>query len=147
RGFARVWRYDLGVFTNLTRDHVTEHGSWEHYLASKAQLFIHLAPEATAVLNAADPAALLIDQVTPADVKRCFFAVPSRGTPLRDADLLATEVEVSPDGTRVRLAPSAAAEQLGGELSTCFIGEVFAENLLAAALAGLALPLAPAAVR
>jgi UDP-N-acetylmuramoyl-L-alanyl-D-glutamate--2,6-diaminopimelate ligase len=147
RGFARVWRYDLGVFTNLTRDHVTEHGSWEHYLASKAQLFVHLGPGATAVLNAADPAALLIDQVTPPDVKRRFFAVPSRGEPLRAADLSATRVEVSPDGTRVQLAPSEVAEQLGGELSTRFIGEVFAENLLAAALAGLSIPLAPEAVR
>lgn len=147
RGFARVWRYDLGVFTNLTRDHVSEHGSWEHYLASKAQLFVHLGPGATAVLNAADPAALLIDQVTPPDVKRRFFAVPSRGEPLRAADLSASKVEVSPDGTRVQLAPSEIAEQLGGELSTGFIGEVFAENLLAAALAGLAIPLSPEAVR
>ncbi|HYP87306.1 MAG TPA: UDP-N-acetylmuramoyl-L-alanyl-D-glutamate--2,6-diaminopimelate ligase [Polyangiaceae bacterium] len=147
RGFARVWRYDLGVFTNLTRDHVTEHGSWEHYLASKAQLFIHLGPGTTAVLNAADPAALLIEQVTPADVRRRFFAVPSRGQQLRDADLVATSVDVSPDGTRVRLAPSEAAEQLGGELQTAFIGEVFAENLLAAALAGLSMPLPPEAVR
>jgi UDP-N-acetylmuramoyl-L-alanyl-D-glutamate--2,6-diaminopimelate ligase len=146
RGFARIWRYDLGVFTNLTRDHVSEHGSWEHYLASKAQLFVHLGPGTTAVLNAADPAALLIDQVTPADVKRRFFAVPSRGKRLRAADLAAARVEVSADGTRVLLEPSETAEQLGGVLETKFIGEVFAENLLAAALAGLAVPLPANAV-
>ena len=146
RGFARIWRYDLGVFTNLTRDHVSEHGSWEHYLASKAQLFVHLGPGTTAVLNAADPAALLIDQVTPADVKRRFFAVPSRGERLRAADLAAARVEVSADGTRVLLEPSETAEQLGGVLETQFIGEVFAENLLAAALAGLAVPLPADAV-
>jgi UDP-N-acetylmuramoyl-L-alanyl-D-glutamate--2,6-diaminopimelate ligase len=147
RGFARVWRYDLGVFTNLSRDHVTEHGSWEHYLASKAQLFVHLGPGTTAVLNAADPAALLIDQITPPDVKRRFFAVPSRGERLRAADLAARHVEVSAEGTRVFLEASETAEQLGGMLETKFIGEVFAENLLAAALAGLAVPLPPEAVR
>jgi UDP-N-acetylmuramoyl-L-alanyl-D-glutamate--2,6-diaminopimelate ligase len=146
RGFARIWRYDLGVFTNLTRDHVTEHGSWEHYLASKAQLFVHLGPGTTAVLNAADPAALLIDQITPPDVKRRFFAVPSRGERLRAADLAAARVEVSADGTRVLLEPSETAEQLGGVLETRFIGEVFAENLLAAALAGLSVPLPADAV-
>jgi UDP-N-acetylmuramoyl-L-alanyl-D-glutamate--2,6-diaminopimelate ligase len=146
RGFARIWRYDLGVFTNLTRDHVTEHGSWEHYLASKAQLFVHLGPGTTAVLNAADPAALLIDQITPPDVKRRFFAVPSRGERLRTADLAAARVEVSAGGTRVFLEPSETAEQLGGVLETRFIGEVFAENLLAAALAGLSVPLPAEAV-
>jgi len=85
RGFARVWRYDLGVFTNLSRDHVEAHGSWEHYLASKAQLFVHLGPGATAVLNACDPAAMLLDRVTPEDVVRRFFAVDTRarGSPRR----------------------------------------------------------------
>jgi len=138
-GFARVWRYDLGVFTNLTRDHVVAHGSWEHYLASKAQLFVHLAPGRCAVLNAADPAALLIDQITPADVRRRFFAVPSRGACLHPAELLAAKVEVSVEGTRILLAPSASAESLGGELETGLIGEIFAENVLAAALSALEL--------
>ena len=36
RGYARRWRYDIGVFTNLSPDHWKTHGSWEHYLASKA---------------------------------------------------------------------------------------------------------------
>jgi UDP-N-acetylmuramoyl-L-alanyl-D-glutamate--2,6-diaminopimelate ligase len=38
----------------------------------------------------------------------------------------------------VQLVPSPAADALGGSLSTRMIGEVFAENALAAALAGLA---------
>ena len=138
RGFARSWRFDLGVFTNLTRDHVEAHGSWEHYLASKAQLFLHLGPGRTAVLNACDAAAQLIERVTPPDVVRRYYAVGSRGEQLVPADLLAARVDVSAQGTRIELAPSPAAESLGGALTTRFVGAVFAENALAAALAGLA---------
>ena len=138
RGFARSWRFDLGVFTNLTRDHVEQHGSWEHYLASKAQLFLHLGPGRTAVLNACDAAAQLIERVTPPDVTRRYYAARSRGEQLVPAELVATRVELSADGTRVELEPSATSEALGGALTTRLVGAVFAENALAAALAGLA---------
>src|SRR3984957_8918227 len=42
RGFARAWPSRVGVFTNLSHDHLDAHGSPEHYLASKAQLFVGL---------------------------------------------------------------------------------------------------------
>ena len=60
KGFAKRWRFDIGVFTNLTRDHLDAHGSWEHYLASKAQLFAHLPPGGAAVLNGCDEVAPLL---------------------------------------------------------------------------------------
>lgn len=138
QGYARAWRCDLGVFTNLSPDHFQTHGSWEHYLAAKAQLFIHLGPGRTAVLNAGDPHALFLDQAIPADVERRWFHAPGRGERLHAADLAAVHVEVSTSGTRVQLEPSLAAEALGGELNVAMIGEVFGENALAAALAGLA---------
>ena len=138
QGFARSWRFDLGVFTNLTRDHVEAHGSWEHYLASKAQLFLHLAPGRTAVLNACDAAAQLIERVTPPDVQRRYYAVSSRGEQLVPADLVARSVRLSTAGTHIELLPSETAEALGGALTTRLVGAVFAENALAAALAGLA---------
>jgi UDP-N-acetylmuramoyl-L-alanyl-D-glutamate--2,6-diaminopimelate ligase len=137
-GYARLWRFDLGVFTNLSVDHFGTHGSWEHYLAAKAQLFMHLGPGRTAVLNAADPHALFLDQAIPADVTRRWFAAPGRGPRLCPADLEVAAIELGPAGTRVQLVPSPAADALGGSLSTRMIGEVFAENALAAALAGLA---------
>lgn len=137
-GYARAWRFDLGVFTNLSPDHLTTHGTWEHYLAAKAQLFMHLGPGRVAVLNAADPHALYLDQAIPNDVTRRWYAAPTRGEPLHDPDLAADAIEVRPTGTRVRLRPSPAADALGGELSTRMVGAVFGENALAAALAGLA---------
>jgi len=138
QGFARSWRFDLGVFTNLTRDHVEQHGSWEHYLASKAQLFLHLAPGRTAVFNACDAAAQLLERVTPPDVTRRYYAVSTRGEQLVPAELVAESVELSSAGTHIRLAPSETAEMLGGTLTTQLVGAVFAENALGAALAGLA---------
>ncbi|MFZ6177445.1 Mur ligase family protein [Nannocystis pusilla] len=138
QGYARSWRFDLGVFTNLSVDHFGTHGSWEHYLAAKAQLFMHLGPGRVAVLNAADKHALFVDQAIPADVERRWFAAPGRGPRLRAADLEAEAIEVEATGTRVVLRPSPAAEALGGALFTRMVGEVFAENALAAALAGLA---------
>ncbi len=138
RGYARQWRFDLGVFTNLSADHFGTHGSWEHYLAAKAQLFMHLGPGRSAVLNAADPHALFLDQAIPTDVVRRWFAAPGRGPRLHPADLEAAAIELDPSGTRVQLVPSPAADALGGALRTRMVGEVFAENALAAALAGLA---------
>ena len=137
RGFAKRWRFDVGVFTNLSRDHLESHGSFEHYLASKAQLFVHLGPGRTAVLNACDESALLLDRVTPEDVRRVWYAASSRGAVLHPADLAARRVELSADGTHIELEPSAHAERLGGKLETTLVGEIFAENALAAAAAAL----------
>jgi UDP-N-acetylmuramoyl-L-alanyl-D-glutamate--2,6-diaminopimelate ligase len=89
-------------------------------------------------MNACDEPALMIDRVTPSDVKRVFYAAPSRGPALHRADLAARTVEISASGTRIELEPSPLAEQLGGVLETALVGDVFAENALAAAAAALA---------
>jgi UDP-N-acetylmuramoyl-L-alanyl-D-glutamate--2,6-diaminopimelate ligase len=138
RGYARMWRFDVGVFTNLSHDHLSQHGSWEHYLASKAQLFVHLGPGATAVLNAADPCAELLDRVTPSDVKRLWYGVPSRGEYGSAPDLAAHSVQVTLEGTRVELTDTPLAAAFAGALTTRLLGDVFAENLLAAAAAAYA---------
>ncbi len=137
RGFAKRWRFDIGVFTNLTRDHLDAHGSWEHYLASKAQLFAHLPPGGAAVLNGCDEAAPLLDRVTPDGVRRIYYGSGSRGKPLVSLDLAAQKVLLSAEGTTVDLEPSVMAEQLGSRLQIQLIGEVFAENALAAACAAM----------
>jgi UDP-N-acetylmuramoyl-L-alanyl-D-glutamate--2,6-diaminopimelate ligase len=136
-GFAKRWRFDLAVFTNLSPDHYQTHGSWEHYLASKAQLFVHLAPGATAVLNASDPHSMFLDQAIPGDVQRLWYGSPSRGDPQIPPDLLAAEIEVGAGGTRVELAPSELADALGGQLHVNMVGDVFAENAMAAAAAAV----------
>lgn len=46
--------FDVGVFTNLTRDHFDFHAGFEDYYAAKRQLFEQLKPGARAVVNLDD---------------------------------------------------------------------------------------------
>jgi UDP-N-acetylmuramoyl-L-alanyl-D-glutamate--2,6-diaminopimelate ligase len=131
-GFARFWRFDTAVFTNLDRDHLNQHGSWEHYLASKAQLFALLGPGCVAILNADSEAARLIDQVTPPDVVRRWYSLSGE-----DADLQVTRADCSLEGTHFRFAPSEWSERLGKELVTQLVGGTLASNAIPAALAAL----------
>ncbi len=147
RNWAKRWRFDLGVFTNLSQDHLNAHKTFEHYLASKAQLFVHLAPGAFAVLNASDPATELLDQVIPVDVQRFFTASPTRGPAFRPAQLTLESFRIDLEGTELVLAPSVATEHLGRTLRTRLIGSVFAENALAAAAVGLCTDIPVEAIR
>lgn len=146
-GWAKRWRFDLGVFTNLTRDHLDAHGSFEHYLASKAQLFVHLRAGSSAVLNAADEASLLIERVTPASVRRLFYATPERGPARVASHLQLRSCSLSAQGTLLELEPSELADAFERRLQLGLVGAVFAENALAAALAGHAAGVNPAAIR
>jgi UDP-N-acetylmuramoyl-L-alanyl-D-glutamate--2,6-diaminopimelate ligase len=138
RGFARAWPCRVGVFTNLTHDHLDAHGSPEHYLASKAQLFVGLPAGGYAVLNGGDPASELLAEVLPPGVRVVRFHVPSRGPALGEPELAATEVEATWEGTRIRIAPRGElATTAPRELRIRAIGDVYAENALGALAAAL----------
>jgi UDP-N-acetylmuramoyl-L-alanyl-D-glutamate--2,6-diaminopimelate ligase len=143
RGFARAWPCTVGVFTNLTHDHLDAHGSPEHYLASKAQLFVSLPAGGAAVLNAADPASELIAEVIPAGVRVVRFSCPSRGEPAREPDLRATSVEPTWDGTRVAIEARGELAGAPREIRIRAIGDVYAENALGALAAALVVGVPP----
>lgn len=142
-GFAHRWPVKVAVFTNLSRDHLDYHGDPEHYLAAKAQLFMLLPADGAAVLNACDPASALLDEVTPAGIRRLGYAgARARVAPECERlplTLAARSVELGLDGTRVLLEPSPLAEALGGALTLAVVGEHNVDNALAAALAAHAL--------
>jgi UDP-N-acetylmuramoyl-L-alanyl-D-glutamate--2,6-diaminopimelate ligase len=48
--------FRVAIFTNLTRDHLDYHQTFEDYFHAKAKLAIHLAPTGLEVVNADDPA-------------------------------------------------------------------------------------------
>lgn len=139
-GFAKRWPFRVGVFTNLTLDHLDAHASPEHYFASKAQLFHALPPAGgSAILNGCDDVAELLCEVTPRGVRRLAYGAPSRGRARIDLDATATDMTIGIDGTRSRIVLGPA---LGGgelELVTRAVGHVFAENALAALVTALAL--------
>jgi len=143
RGFARTWPCTIGIFTNLTRDHLDAHGSAEHYLASKAQLFVHLPPGGTAVLNVADPASSLLVEVLAPGVRVVGYAAESRGASVRPPELKAVAIESSWGGTRVVIEPSGALSHAPRLLQLRAIGEVYAENALAALATALVLGVEP----
>jgi UDP-N-acetylmuramoyl-L-alanyl-D-glutamate--2,6-diaminopimelate ligase len=136
-GFATRWPAQIGVFTNLTHDHLDRHQTPERYLAAKAQLFVRLRPKGVAVLNAADPASALLAEVLPPGARSTgFLASPSPGS-VRcvDVALAAAQVDADQRGTRIGLEPSPLAHKLGGALSLSVLGSFQADNALAAAVA------------
>ena len=55
--FGRVhgMRFDCGVFTNFSQDHMGYHGTMDAYLAAKLRLFASLDENSVAILNIDDP--------------------------------------------------------------------------------------------
>lgn len=138
-GFANAWPCRVGVFTNLSLDHSDAHGSPEHYLAAKAQLFLSLAPGGYAVLNACDESAQLVSEVVPKGVELLHYGVASRGRAWAPLELAASGIEPSLDGTRATLEPSVRFPDLPGQLELRASGAIFVENALGALGAALAL--------
>jgi UDP-N-acetylmuramoyl-L-alanyl-D-glutamate--2,6-diaminopimelate ligase len=56
QGRVEGLRYRAAIFTNLTRDHLDYHKTFEHYFQSKAKLSGYLTPDGIEVVNAEDPA-------------------------------------------------------------------------------------------
>jgi UDP-N-acetylmuramoyl-L-alanyl-D-glutamate--2,6-diaminopimelate ligase len=131
RGYAQLWPAEVAAFTNLTHDHLDAHREVEHYLASKAQLFMQLPSGGTAVLNGCDPSSALIEEVLPAGVRVIRYGVPSRGESRSPLDLVATNVALSWSGTEITLNEASFTVRA--------IGEIFAENALAALGAAIAM--------
>ncbi len=143
RGFSRAWPCRVAVFTNLTHDHLDAHQNPEHYLASKAQLFVTLPENGTAVLNAADETAPLLREILPRGARVLSYAtMPSGGLGALafPPSLTASEVRVTRAGTSATLTAHDAA--LGLErpvpVQVRGIGVPFMENGLAAILGAYA---------
>jgi UDP-N-acetylmuramoyl-L-alanyl-D-glutamate--2,6-diaminopimelate ligase len=143
RGFAKAWPPEVGVFTNLSHDHLDAHGSPEHYLASKAQLFLAIAKGGTAVLNACDENAALLADVVPAGVRILHYGLRSRGEPVASLDLEATSVTVGWDGTSVDLSAAPTLPPGPSQLRIGAVGSIYAENALAAYLGAVAAGVSP----
>lgn len=88
--------FDVGIFTNLTRDHLDYHGTMENYFAAKQKLFTSLeqgAKKAAAVINIDDTFGARLAGTTKVEVELNFGLRQS-------ARLRATKIELSADGSR-----------------------------------------------
>ena len=142
RGFSQLWPCDLGVFTNLSHDHLDAHGSVEHYFASKAQLFHTLPSGARAVINGNDEVAPLLAEVLPQGVELVSYGMSSRARELPLA-VIGHDPHIDWNGTHFSVeGVLSAGELLSVTVPT--VGDIFAENAMAALAAAVASGVEPA---
>ncbi|MEO6629447.1 MAG: UDP-N-acetylmuramoyl-L-alanyl-D-glutamate--2,6-diaminopimelate ligase [Aquihabitans sp.] len=114
-------RFRVGVFTNLSRDHLDHHGDMSHYFHAKARLFEPVRCD-VAVLNLDDPhGRLLFDAAE----------VPALGYQIGDAE----DLVVSATGSQFRWRGARVALPLAGRFNV--------SNALAAATAAAELGVTP----
>jgi UDP-N-acetylmuramoyl-L-alanyl-D-glutamate--2,6-diaminopimelate ligase len=120
-------RYDVAVFTNLTRDHLDFHPTMEDYFLAKRRLFVErLKPAGVAVVNAADEHG-----------RRLAAELPRVVTFGEGGDVRAEEARLEVDGIRARVATPRGELQVDSPL----LGPFNLENLLAVVAVGEALAL------
>jgi len=116
--------YDVGVFSNLTQDHLDFHHTMEEYFRAKLRLFTGLTgtrkANKRAIVNVDDPAGRRIKDLCPAPV--WTYAVKA------EADLRPEDVRLSLGGTTFTAVTPAGSFPVESHL----VGEHNVYNLLAA---------------
>ena len=123
--------FDVGIFTNLTRDHLDYHGTMENYFAAKEKLFAALGQgqsEGTAVINIDDSFGARLAGSVKVAVELTYGLVQA-------AKLRATRIELGVDGSR--FVVEAPGRKFAVRLP--LIGRHNIYNALAAIGAGIAL--------
>lgn len=126
-------RFDVGIFTNLTRDHLDYHGDMESYLASKQRLFSELLapdrekPVRHAVVNLDDPAGTVIARAASCPVITYGLSA--------EADVTAVDVTFSTSGITGTLRTPAGAIPFSSGL----LGRFNLYNILSVAAASFCL--------
>jgi len=127
--------FQVGIFTNLTQDHLDFHGTLEEYFRAKKRLFDRLSSGATAVVNADDPYGLRIASGGAARQLTYAMAGP--------ADLTAAATRVDIRGMTL----SCRHRDREHLLETSLTGRFNVQNVLAACGAGVALGVPWEAIR
>jgi UDP-N-acetylmuramoyl-L-alanyl-D-glutamate--2,6-diaminopimelate ligase len=134
QGRVRGVRFDGGVFTNLTHEHLDYHGTLEAYREAKLGFFDALREaDAWAVVNVDDPSAAAFRRRGPR--RQLTVSLEHRG-----ADLTADAVECGPEGSRALVVVGRERVPLHVRLG----GRFNVLNALGALAAGVQLGLAPA---
>ena len=129
-------RFDVAVFTNLTRDHLDFHSTLESYGETKERLFGLRKPGAPAIINRDDAWGRAMAERAAAPA---LTYSPSGDAA---ADYRAEDIEVGLSGTRFR----ALGPRGGGLVESPLVGRFNVENLLAAWAAADALAIDAATI-
>jgi UDP-N-acetylmuramoyl-L-alanyl-D-glutamate--2,6-diaminopimelate ligase len=157
--------FDLALFLNLSHEHLDFHASLEEYFEAKSRLFGMLKPQGKAVVNLGDKYGRRLSGTLPADRTVGFFLEGEEGVEqtrpavlsgaiagaaavaaaaTAEGGLFATVIgraKLSPSGTRleVRARSRSSLPFEASSIDSPLLGRPNAENLLAAAAAGIAL--------
>ena len=120
--------FDIGVITNITHEHLDQHGSYENYRAAKGRLFTSLEktlPKARsnprlAVLNRDDRSFEYLDSIT--KVKKVSYGIDG------SADICAEQIRFSPFGIQF----TAVGNDLRAAIKSNLVGAYNVSNCLAA---------------
>jgi UDP-N-acetylmuramoyl-L-alanyl-D-glutamate--2,6-diaminopimelate ligase len=139
-------RYDVAVFTNLTRDHLDYHGTMDAYAESKYRLF-SARGLTHAVINSDDEwGERFAKRLQSGGLDIITFGVEAGGVRREKPRLFASDVHLSEAGVRFRVS----SEWGEGEVNAAVLGAFNVSNLLAVLgsllAAGIAWPAALGAV-
>ena len=133
--------FDLGVFTNLTQDHLDYHGDMQAYWACKQKLFTEILTtgpkrrRTAAVINCDDPKGRELSQL---------LSIPQITVGTQRGNSLRLESEEhSPSGINARIATPRGTL----EVASALVGQHNRENILSAAGVGVALKLPIKAIK
>ena len=141
QGRADAVHFQVGVFTNLTRDHLDYHGDMEAYGAAKARLFAWPGLR-NAVLNLDDPFGRVLAGRLAPGARLWACTLEDRPLPRVALPVRATAIEERADGVRIAVATADGTARIDSRL----LGRLNASNLLVAlgALLAAGVPLAQA---
>jgi len=126
--------FDIGVVTNITHEHMDEHGNYENYRAAKARLFSSL--EITSEKPMGNPRLGVInrDDLKSFDFLNEFIKVRKLNYGLgQNADVRATDIEYSPAGIHF----TAKSRNFNIPVSSKLLGPYNVSNCLAALTASV----------
>ena len=126
--------FDVGIVTNITHEHMDEHGSYENYRAAKARLFSSL--EITSEKPHGNPRLAVInrDDIKSFEFLNDFIRVKKLNYGLNEkADIRAIDIEYSPSGIRF----TARSREFSIPVTSTLVGAFNISNCLAALTAAV----------
>jgi UDP-N-acetylmuramoyl-L-alanyl-D-glutamate--2,6-diaminopimelate ligase len=135
---VRACHFDVGIFTNISPEHLDYHEDMERYFAAKKRLFHEFLPE-----SEKDPWAILnLDDPLLRDLEKELAPGRQMTYGLDQGAVTAPKREISLQGIQATLATPAGFM----EIETALIGEYNLYNIMAAAAVGIALGIPPEAI-
>lgn len=119
--------FKIGIFTNLTAEHLDYHGDMQSYFDAKSKLFKNLSHDSVAIINHSDPHGQRISHLT--NAKKVFYSSN------RKTDIYFKNSKLTTEGINGEIKIGDEYFQINSKL----IGQFNLENILAAVAAANAL--------